>query len=66
MKPEIFATVWQDGALGPLHLKYPDGEAAVHNAQAIAAKGKGKVWHVRAVHLSADDVLTDLIEPLNT
>jgi hypothetical protein len=66
MKATIYATCWQDGMLGPLHLKHPTPAQAIEMAQQIAVKGAGKIWHVRAVELTPDDRLIDLIPPLNT
>lgn len=65
-KPEIFATCWQDGALGPLHLTRKNAADAIETARSIAVKGAGKVWHVRAVQLTPEDNLIDLIPVQNT
>lgn len=61
-KAEIFAVVWMDLMVGPLSLIKPNAEAAVADATAMIAKGVGKIEQVRAIKLTADDEIIDLME----
>lgn len=60
--PEVFAAVWVDRMVGPLHLIKATADEAIEAARRIRDRGVGKVDHVRAVRLTSDDQLIDLLE----
>lgn len=59
---DIFAVVWVDRMVGPLHLKKPSAEEAIAAARHMLAHGAGKIEHVRAIRLDASDTITDLLD----
>lgn len=61
-EPDIYAVVWVDKMVGPLTLKKPSAEEAVASAKAMIAKGAGKIEQVRAIKLTADNEIIDLME----
>lgn len=60
-KEVIYGVAWFDHAFGLLTLHKPDAESAIASALSIRSKGAGKVSKVRAVRVTADDVLEDLL-----
>lgn len=60
--PDIFAVVWIDKMVGPLTLKKPSAEEAVAAAKAMIEKAGDKIEQVRAIKLTADDEIIDLME----
>lgn len=60
---DVYAVIWIDLLLGPLHLIKPNAAEAINLAQSIKANGDGTVSNVRAVHLPAgeDETLIDLL-----
>lgn len=62
-KPEVFAVIWTDRALGHLSLIKTDAQSAITSAQGIRAKGAGKVENVRALHIAQG---SDTLETLDS
>lgn len=60
-KPEIFAVIWVDRMVGPLSLHKPNAASAIALAASMAAKGKDKIDHVRAVHIAAGSMVLETL-----